>query len=208
MSRFGADPRAFFETVYKGEAPWEVGGPQPAMAALIEEFPPAGPVLDLGCASGDLAIFLAQRGLPVLGIDFVPSAIEQARQKAAALPHEVASLLEFQVADALRPSALQRQFGAVMDSGFFHLLTDEQCDQLVQELAAVLRPGGRYYLHEFAIEFAMPNTPRQVTQEEVRRRFTPEKGWRIHAVRSAEFFSRVAPPVAATLVCIERLPSA
>jgi hypothetical protein len=33
MSRFGADPLAFFNAVYRELPPWEIGGPQPAMAA-------------------------------------------------------------------------------------------------------------------------------------------------------------------------------
>jgi 2-polyprenyl-3-methyl-5-hydroxy-6-metoxy-1,4-benzoquinol methylase len=73
------------------------------MSAMLDEYPPAGPALDVGCGSGDLAISLARRGLPVLGIDFAAAAIAHAREKAGALPPDVAALLEFQVADALRP---------------------------------------------------------------------------------------------------------
>jgi SAM-dependent methyltransferase len=206
MSRFGDDPQAFFDAVYQDVPPWDIGGAQPDMAALLTEFPPMGPVLDLGCGSGDLAIHLATKGRDVLGIDYVEAAIVHARQKAQVLPPEVAQRLEFQVADALRPSLLQRQFGAVVDSGFLHVLTPEQGDALIGEIGAILRPGGRYYLHEFATEFDIPNTPRQITEEEVRARFTPDKGWQILALRPSQFHSRIAP-VPATLACIERLPS-
>ncbi len=74
----------------------------------------------------------------------------------------------------------------------------------MEDLAAAIRPGGRLYLHEFAVEFPVPNVPRQVTGEEVRDRFTPERGWHLLALRSGEFLSRVAP-VPATLACIERV---
>ncbi|HSB00755.1 MAG TPA: methyltransferase domain-containing protein [Anaerolineales bacterium] len=207
MSRFGPDPRAFFDAVYQGIAPWEVGGPQPAMAALFNEYPPMDPALDVGCGSGDLAIYLAQRGLQVTGIDFVEAAITQAREKAGALPPEVANLLGFQMADALQPSLLQRQFGSVVDSGFLHLLESEECDRFVEDLALTLLPGGRYYLLAFAVEFPMPNLPRRVTADELRARFTLEKGWNIQDIRTAEFLSRVAPPVPAIGACIERLPA-
>ena len=63
-----------------------MGGAQPALAALLAEYPPADPVLDVGCGSGDLAIALAKGGGHVLGIDFVPAVIEQARAKLRALP--------------------------------------------------------------------------------------------------------------------------
>lgn len=205
MSRFGPNPLAFFNSVYQNAAPWDIGGPQPAMAALIEKHPPVDPVLDLGCGSGDLAIYLAKLGHRVVGIDFVESAIKSAQDKAESLSKETAQLLRFQRADALKPSLLQQKFGAVMDSGFYHLFNPEQCDQLVEEVASILLPNGCYYLHEFAIEFPVPNVPRNVTIDELQVRFTFEKGWRIKEIQRVEFLSRVAPPVPATCACIERL---
>jgi ribosomal protein L11 methylase PrmA len=92
--------------VYQNIAPWDIGAPQPAMAALIEKYPPANPILDLGCGSGDLAIYLANLGHYVVGIDFVESAIKNAQDKVSSLPNETAQLLSFQVADALKPSLL------------------------------------------------------------------------------------------------------
>lgn len=204
MSRFGSDPHTFFESVYREIPPWDVGGPQPAMSALLTEHPPAGPVLDVGCGSGDLAIFLAQSGHHVLGIDFVDAAIEEARGKVGALPPEVARNVDFQVADALQLSLLERQFGSVVDSGFYHLFEPEQCDRFVDDLASTLSPGGRYYLLAFAVEFPIPNTPRRVSENELRARFTSEKGWQIQELRSAEFLSRIAP-VPSISACIERL---
>lgn len=203
MSRFGADPLAFFTSVYDDVAPWDVGGPQPALSALLSEFPPADPILDVGCGSGDLAIALAQRGQRVLGVDFVPAAIEQARGKAAELPAEAADRLDFRVGDALRPSELGQRFGAVTDSGFLHLFEPDQGDRFASELAAALVPGGRYYLLAFGVAFDIPNSPRAVREDELRARFSAEKGWRILACRPAEFQSRIAP-VPAIAACIER----
>jgi cyclopropane fatty-acyl-phospholipid synthase-like methyltransferase len=207
LSRFGSDPLAFFSAVYNDVPPWEIGAPQPAMAALLGKYPPTGPVLDIGCGSGDLAIYLAQQGQQVVGIDFVESAITMARNKIASLPATTAHFLDFQVADALRPSLLHQKFGAVVDSGFYHLFASDQCDQLIDEVVATLLPKGRYYLHEFAIEFSVPNMPRQIEATELQARFTAERGWHIKEIQSVEFLSRVAPPVPATCACIERLPA-
>jgi SAM-dependent methyltransferase len=201
MSRFTPD---FFDSVYRETPPpWDIGAAQPALVALFDEHPPAGPVLDVGCGSGDLAIALAERGLDVLGIDLVEAAIAQARARAEAASPEVARRLEFRVADALRPSRLEQRFGAVVDSGFFHVLEEDARHAFVDELAATLRPGGRYYLLAFATEFPMPNTPRQVSEDEVRARFTADNGWRILTLRPAQFLSRFAP-VPAVAACIER----
>lgn len=204
MSRFGSDPHAFFESVYMNEAPWDIGGIQPAMENLIEQFPPREPALDLGCASGDLAIHLARLGCGVLGVDFVEDAIAQAEAKRSTLPKDVAERLSFAVADASRPSALGR-FGSIFDSGFLHLLERDETDGLVEELAVALLPGGRLYLHEFAVEFPIANVPRAVTEDELRSRFTAEAGWRVLLVTSTEFLNTVAAPTPAIAACIERV---
>lgn len=205
MSRFGSDPLGFFNSVYTETPPWDIGGPQPAMSALLAKYPPASPVLDVGCGSGDLSIYLAQLGYQVVGIDFVETAITNAREKVGSLPVEVARLLNFRVADALKPALLQQKFGAVVDSGFLHLFDSDQCDQFIEELALTLLPKGQNYLHEFAIEFPVPNVPRQINADEIRSRFRVDKGWGIKEIQSVEFLSRVAPPVPAISACIERL---
>jgi ubiquinone/menaquinone biosynthesis C-methylase UbiE len=207
LSRFGTDPLAFFNSVYKDVPPWDIGAPQPAMAAILEKFPPLNPILDIGCGSGDLAIYLAKIGHQAVGIDFVESAITNAQNKIGSLPPETEQLLNFQVADALKLSLLQKKFGAIVDSGFYHLFNSDQCDQLIDEIASTLLPNGCYYLHEFSIEFPVPNVPRQIMADELQARFTADKGWRIKEIQSVEFLSRVAPPVPAICACIERLPT-
>jgi SAM-dependent methyltransferase len=201
MSRFTP---GFFDSIYQETPPWDIGAAQPALTALFDEHPPAAPVLDVGCGSGDLAIELARRGVEVLGIDVVEAAIQQARERAAALSPDAARLATFEVGDALHPSRLGRRFGAVVDSGFFHLFDQDHRDRLAREIAATLLPGGRYYLLAFATEFPVPNTPLKVTDDELRARFTEANGWRTLALRSASFESRIAP-VPAVAAVFERL---
>jgi ubiquinone/menaquinone biosynthesis C-methylase UbiE len=205
ISRFGPDPLQFFNGVYPDVAPWDIGGAQPALEALVAECPPEGPILDVGCGSGDLAIALASTGHTVVGVDFVETAISQAREKSIALPPSVADRLEFRVGDALHPSRIAGSFRSVVDSGFLHLFNAEERDRFIGELAATIPPGGRYYLLAFAVTFPIPNAPEAVTEDEVRARFSRESGWLVRICRHAEFLNRVAPPVPATCACIERL---
>ena len=205
MGRFGPDPQTFFKAVYAAAAPWEIGAPQSAMISLIERYPPASPALDLGCASGDLAIHLALLGCEVHGVDFVERAIEQANSKLTALPPDVANRLTFSVADAMRPSALGTTFSSIFDSGFLHLLDERESEVLVEELGNALRVGGRYYLHAFAVEFPIDNVPRAVTETELRERFNESTGWRILHVSDAEFTNTIAQATPAIIACIERI---
>jgi SAM-dependent methyltransferase len=205
VGRFGDDPHAFFGKVYSDVAPWEVGGAQPDMARLLGDYPPADPILDLGSATGDLAISLATQGHEVVGIEFVESAVSRARDKAAALPSDVSACVRFEVGDATRPSALGAKFASVLDSGFLHLLDLDETDRFIADLREAIAPGGRYYLHAFAIEFPIDNVPRAITEDEIRARFTQHTGWRVVEVRNAVFHNRVAQPTAAIVACIERL---
>jgi len=206
LGRFGSDPRAFFDSVYHDTAPWEVGGAQPAMRRLLAAHPPSGPILDLGSATGDLAVYLATLGHEVLGVEFVRSAVERARHKASQLPPDIAKRLRFEVADAARPSALGITFGAVTDSGFLHLLDTDETDSFIEDLGKALALGGRYYLHEFAVEFPIENVPRAVTEQELTSRFNERTGWRILGLLDTEFHSRVAQPTKAIAACIEKQP--
>jgi SAM-dependent methyltransferase len=65
----------FFDSAYDGGPPWDIGGPQPDLIALLDQFPPASPALDVGCGTGDLTFALADRGWHVPGIDSAKVAI-------------------------------------------------------------------------------------------------------------------------------------
>src|SRR5579862_1609417 len=73
-------PKATFESLYAGQAPWDIGRPQSAFLAVADRI--TGSVLDAGCGTGDHAILFASRGCQVTGIDFVDEAITRAKKKA------------------------------------------------------------------------------------------------------------------------------
>ena len=64
-------------------------------------------VLDLGCGTGIDAVFLAQRGVRVMGIDASPSMIAQSRAKLAAA--ELDDLVDLRVMEVARLGTLPRQ---------------------------------------------------------------------------------------------------
>jgi len=52
--------------------------------------------------------------------------------------------------DALDLACLGRTFETIIDSGLFHLFTDEERRRFLPSLAAVLRPGGTYFMLAFS----------------------------------------------------------
>jgi cyclopropane fatty-acyl-phospholipid synthase-like methyltransferase len=180
--------RKTFEDMYQGQAPWDIGKPQPVFIELEESGAIRGSVLDVGCGTGEHVMYLAIRGHDCWGIDFVPVAIERARAKA----DQRGVPAHFQVADALELDKLGRQFDTVIDSGLFHVFDDEQRSRFVKSLAAVLKLGGTYYMACFSEREPGTEGPRRVTQQEIRDAF--RDGWEVQSIRETKFATRPDGP--------------
>jgi SAM-dependent methyltransferase len=205
MSIFQRLSRTLFDAAAaEGAAPWEIGRAQPALVELLEEYPPRGPVLDVGCGTGDLVLHLAQRGLDVFGVDFSEAAIRLAKHKAGNLPLPAGSI-KFEVADATHPALLAEKFGAVVDSGFMHMLGAAAQDRFLRELALVLPAGGRYYVLALAAR-RRGLVPRPgISDHQLETWFAIERGWSLLELRTSQFQLRgKAEP--AIVACAERHP--
>jgi SAM-dependent methyltransferase len=168
-----------FKDAYAGEAPWDIGQPQAPFLAVAEQI--VSPVLDAGCGTGDASLFFAARGHQVAGIDFLDEPIRRARAKAA----ERGLSADFRVADALALSQSNERFNTILDSGLFHVFSDDDRRRYVQGLAHVLNPGGRLFLMCFSNEEPGTQGPRRITQEELYAAFAT--GWEIESLQPAPF---------------------
>ena len=171
--------RETFESMYAGKAPWDIGKPQPAFVEVADRV--TGAVLDAGCGTGENALFFAEKGHHVLGIDFLEYPIEEARRKAA----ERGLHAEFIQMDALTLSTFDRKFDSVIDSGLFHVFSDEDRVRYVAGLAHVTKPGGRIFLLCFSDEEPGTQGPRRVSQRELRESFSG--GWDVEGIRASRF---------------------
>jgi ubiquinone/menaquinone biosynthesis C-methylase UbiE len=156
---------------YKGTLPWDIGHPQSVFEALIKdgEITP-GRALDIGCGRGDNAIMLAINGCDVTGIDIVVDAITDA--KAKAIKHNVK--VNFVVGNVLQMDRLftEAEFDIVIDSGLFHVMTDEERPVFTWQIHRVLKPGGKYFMLSFSDKEPEGYGPRRISKAEIEHTFT------------------------------------
>ena len=174
--------RATFETLYAGQAPWDIGKPHKAFIDVADSI--SGSVLDAGCGTGDTALFLASRGNQVTGIDFLEEPIRRAKLKAA----ERGLNVTFLVKDAMTLKDWTERFDNVIDSGLFHVFSDEDRKRYAEGLATVVKPGGRLYLMCFSDEEPGTQGPRRVSKKELHAAFA--QGWDIESIEPTRVETR------------------
>ena len=175
-----------WESAYRnGVPPWDIGRPQPAIVRLAEEGLIAGDVIDLGCGTGENALYLASRGLTVVGVDAAPTAIARAHEKARLRGTEAT----FVVADALALEALERTFDVAIDCGLFHTISDADRVPYERSLQRTLRAGARYVLLCFSENQPGDFGPRRVTQAEIRASFAA--GWTVDSIVAERFAAQL-----------------
>lgn len=121
--------------------------------------PPPARIVEFGCGTGWLSLFLATRGYAVTGIDIAPEAIDAARQQQESRGIGGA---EFRVGDYEHPVA-----GEGFDYAlFFDALHHAEDEQLaVQRAFDALRPGGAMIAFETREGHSETETSRRAVAE-------------------------------------------
>ena len=128
------------ESYASGQLPWDTGHPEP----LLVEFVTSGgvapvPTLEIGAGTGTNAIWLAERGFDVLGVDVSPLAVERAQAKAEG--HALSC--RFAPLDFLSAPPPGGPFQFVFDRGCFHVFDEpDERQRFAAQVAAALAPGG------------------------------------------------------------------
>jgi SAM-dependent methyltransferase len=100
--------------------PWDTGTPDPMLVAMIESHAiEPGRTLEVGCGTGTNAIYLAEHGFDVVGVDVAPVAIEKARSRAH-------PRCRFEIVDFLNEGAPGGPFQFVADRGCFHTFDNDR----------------------------------------------------------------------------------
>jgi len=190
--------RPWNENYAAGTLPWDTGVADPLLVEVIEAGGlPVGRALDIGCGTGTNAIWLAQHGYGVLGVDIAPLAIEQANRK---LPSGVAC--RFATVDFLAEAPQGGPFELAFDRGCFHVFDEaSERDTFAKRVASVLAPGG-VWLSLIGSTEGPPRDagPPRRSVRDVAEAIEPHL--EILSLRSAEF--RDGPAPAKAWVCLAR----
>ena len=168
-----------FDDFYRSSTPpWVIGEPQPAIVQLERAGLIRGKVLDVGCGTGEHTIMLTRLGYDVLGIDFAPRAVEQARRNAEAKGVDA----RLEVADAMNlgDSPL---YDTIVDSALFHIFDDADRPKYVASLHGAGLPGG--VVHILALSDAGRGFGPEVSEEVIREAFAD--GWVLEALDTTTY---------------------
>ncbi len=170
---------SIFEEFYRSSTPpWVIGEPQPAIVELERAGLIKGKVLDIGCGTGDNTILLTRLGYDVLGIDFAPRAVEQARRNAEA--EGVGA--RFEVADAMNLGHEPR-YNTIVDSALFHIFDETDRPKYVASLHGACQPGG--IVHVLALSDAGRGFGPSVSGEVIREAFAD--GWVLESLEPSTY---------------------
>ena len=132
----------FDERYQSGDTPWDHGLVDNNLLDFVSgKGIPRCRVLDIGCGSGENAIWLSQQGFDVVACDLSPTAIRRAKDKLPAAEAEV----RFMVADFLADPIPGSPFGFVFDRGCLHCMDDEkERKSFIEKVSELLEEGGHW----------------------------------------------------------------
>lgn len=174
---------------FEGPPPWNIGEPQPELAALVAAGKFRSDVLDAGCGVAELSLALAAQGYTVVGVDLTPTAVAAATKAAQERGLTTASFVQ---ADITSFSGYDGRFSTVVDSTLFHSLPVEGRDGYLRSIHRAAAPGASLFVLVFAkgaFPAQLETKPNEVDEDELRAAVS--KYWEIDEIRPAFILSNV-----------------
>jgi SAM-dependent methyltransferase len=174
---------------FEGPPPWNIGEPQPELAALIADGKVRGTVLDAGCGYAELSLALAAQGYTVVGIELTPTAVAAATKAAEERGLTNATFVQD---DITKFTGFDNRFDTILDSTLFHSVPVEGRDGYQQSVYRAAAPGAHYYILVFAkgaFPVELERKPNEVDEGELRD--AVGKYWAIDEIRPAVIHSNV-----------------
>jgi SAM-dependent methyltransferase len=178
---------------FEGPPPWNIGEPQPELAALIAAGKVRGEVLDAGCGYAELSLALAADGYTVVGIELTPTAVSAAKKAAAERNLTNATFVQDDITSF---TGFDGRFDTIIDSTLFHSIPVEARDGYQQSVYRAAAPGANYYILVFA-KGAFPTEAEQKPNEvdEAELRAAVGKYWAIDEIRPATIHANIPAAV-------------
>jgi 2-polyprenyl-3-methyl-5-hydroxy-6-metoxy-1,4-benzoquinol methylase len=124
------------------EIPWNIETPPEALKSIVTggKVKPCK-TIDLGCGTGNYAIYMASQGFDVTGIDISSTAIEFAKKSA----NQRGIKCNFTVADVLGElNDILGKFDFAFDWELLHHILPSDREKYVNNVYHLLNPGGLY----------------------------------------------------------------
>ena len=185
-----------WDSVYRGDGefegppPWNIGEPQPELAALWHAGAFRSEVLDAGCGHAELSMALAADGYTVTGVDISPTAVAAATEVAA--QRGLSDRTSFVAADITSLTGFDGRFSTVVDSTLFHSMPVEARDGYLQSVHRAAAPGAGFFVLVFAkgaFPPEMEKGPNEVSEIELREAVS--RYWAIDDIRPALIHTNV-----------------
>lgn len=145
-----------------------------------------GKFLDLGTGPATQAIWLAKRGLMVIGSDLSEAAIKRARNVYASEKD-----VDFIVDDILNSKLKESEFDYVFDRGCFHVLPPTDRQIYISKIKGVLKDKGILFLKCFSDKEPRQEGPYKFSQQEIRDLFS--KYFRIDSIKETVYQGTLDP---------------
>lgn len=136
-------PKWLYEFIYRYEInAWDIG-PREELVDVIENghIQPCRTIY-LGSGTAKNAIFMAQHGFDVIGVDYAAWAVELGRKRA----QEAGVEIDFIQDDLTDLRHVTGTFDFLVDFGTLDDLTPQDRDLYVQNVLPLARPGSRFFL--------------------------------------------------------------
>ncbi|MFO7967808.1 MAG: class I SAM-dependent methyltransferase [Archaeoglobaceae archaeon] len=155
----------WWDRIYREQKPpWDSDEPSTHLVEVIESgevTPGTGKALDICCGKGTEAVYLAEEGFTVSGIDVSAEAIKMAKEKAESVNVDV----DFRVGDVLHMPFKNDSFEFVNDKGCFHVFGPEDRKGFAVEVSRVMKGGGRYMMRCFCDKQPGDYGPYRISRE-------------------------------------------